>query len=223
MKKSAEILAEIREKSAKAESLEAAVKAAKWSERNAPEIQRAAEEAELLRIENKILHDNARRSLFAEALPVILEELSKFKGKPYGEKTEKKISDAVRARLNCAFYMRSEYSGTALHLVPLNENGFSGTMFNYQDFDIYTQYENGERPRVLVDNKIQEVPADKFFLSYCAAYVENPREHAEKIRAEFAALKEARAAYERKCSEFNSLLPSGISHANPREPKNYLL
>lgn len=223
MKKTAEILAEIRENRTKAEELNRFIKSAKWSERNEPAIVKAAEEEEILQIENKILHDNARRALYAEALPVILEELSKFKGKPYGEKTEKKISDAIKARINCGFYMRNEYSGTALHLIPMNENGFSGTMFNYQDFDIYTQYENGDRPRVLIDNKIQEVPADKFYLSYCAEYVENPREHAEKIRAEFAALKEARAAYERKCSEFNSLLPSGISHANPREPKNYLI
>lgn len=223
MKKTAEILAEIRENRTKAEELNRFIKSATWSERNSPAIVMAAEEEEILQVENKILHDNARRALYAEALPVILEELSKFKGKPYGEKTEKKISDAVKARINCAFYMRNEYSGTALHLIPLNENGFSGTMFNYQDFDIYTQYENGERPRVLIDNKIQEVPADKFYLSYCAEYVENPREHAEKIRAEFAALKEARAAYERKCSEFNSLLPSGISHVTPREPKNYLI
>lgn len=223
MEKTVDIIAKIKANAKKAEALEAKVKESKWSERKAAEIVSAAQEAELLKIENKVLHDNARQALFSEALPVILEELHKFSGKPYGEKTEKKISDAVKARINCAFYMRNEYSGTALHLIPLNENGFSGTMFNYQDFDIYTQYENGERPRVLIDNKIQEVPADKFYLSYCAEYVENPREHAEKIRAEFAALKEARAAYERKCSEFNSLLPSGISHVTPREPKNYLI
>lgn len=223
MKKSADILAEIREKSAKAESLEAAVKAAKWSEENATEIAAKAQKAEILRVECKVLHDNARRALYAEAMPIVLEELSKFKGKPYGEKTEKKISDAIKARVNCSFYMRNEYSGTVLHLIPLNENGFSGTMFNYQDFDIYTRYENGERPRVLIDNRIQEVPADKFCLNYCAEYVENPREHAEKILAEFAELKKARDEYRAKISAFNVLLPSGIGHVSEREPKNYLI
>ena len=122
MKKTAEILAEIRENRTKAEELNRFIKSATWSERNSPAIVMAAEEEEILQVENKILHDNARRALYAEALPVILEELSKFKGKPYGEKTEKKISDAVKARINCAFYMRNEYSGTALHLIPLNEN-----------------------------------------------------------------------------------------------------
>lgn len=223
MKKSADILTDIKKNAKRAEELENFVKSSKWTERRAPEFAKAAEGAELLRIENKILLDNARQALFSEVFPVILEQLSKYRGKPYGEKTEQKISDAVKAATNCRFYMRSEYSGTVLHIIPLNENGYSGSRFGYADFDIYTKYENGERPRVLIDNKIQEVPAEKFFISNCAQYVENPRERAETIRAEFAALKEARAEYERKCSEFNSLLPSGIGHANPREPKNYLI
>ena len=218
MEKTVDIIARIKANAKKAEALEAKVKAAKWSERKAAEIVSAAQKAELLKIENKVLHDNARQALFSEALPVILEELEKYKGRPYGEKTEKKISDAVKARINCAFYMRNEYSCTAVHLVPLNEKGFSGcSVFGYGDFDIYTKYENGERPRVLVDNKIQMVPAEKFFLTNCAAYVENTRERAEAIRAGYAALEKQQRELESKCSEFNSILPSGLSHANARE------
>lgn len=218
MKKAFEIMEQMKQNRAKIEALEGKVKSAKWEERKFSDFMEAAKEAELLKIENKVLHDNARQALFSEALPVILEELHKFSGKPYGEKTEKKISDAVKARINCAFYMRSEYSGTGLHLVPLNEKGFSGcSVFGYGDFDIYTKYENGERPRVLVDNKIQMVPAEKFFLTNCAAYVENTRERAEAIRAGYAALEKQQRELESKCSEFNNLLPSGLSHANPRE------
>ena len=124
----------------------------------------------------------------------------------------------MKARINCAFYMRSEYSGTGLHLVPLNEKGFSGcSVFGYGDFDIYTQWDGNDRPRVLVENKIQMVPAEKFFLTNCAAYVENTRERAEAIRAGYAALEKQQRDLESKCSEFNSLLPSGLSHANARE------
>lgn len=226
MKKSAEILAEIREKSAKAEALEAAVKAAKWSEKNAPEIAAKAQEAELLRVECKVLHDNARRALYAEVMPIVCETLKKYDGKPYGEKTEKKIADEIKSRCNIHFYMRREYKNTALHLVPLNSQGYSGTMFNYQDFDIYGEREKigDEAPQALDENnKIHAFPPEAFRLSYCAPYIDDARAHAEKILAEFAALKKARDEYREKISAFNDLLPSWIGHANEREPKNYLI
>lgn len=226
MKKSAEILAEIKENAKKAEALEAAVKSAKWSERNAAEITEKAQAAELLRIENKILHDNARRALYAEVMPIVCETLKKYEGKPYGEKTEKKVADEIKSRCNVHFYMRREYKNTALHLVPLNSQGYSGTMFNYQDFDIYGAREKvgDEAPQALDENnKIHAFQPEAFRLSYCAPYIDDTKAHAQKILAEFAELKKARDEYRKKIDAFNSLLPSGISHANEREPKNYLM
>ena len=55
MKKSFEIVEEIKRNSEKVKELDAVVKSAKWSERNAEKIAESAKAAELLRIENKIL------------------------------------------------------------------------------------------------------------------------------------------------------------------------
>lgn len=178
----------------------------------AKELNSAAAEVELLRIENKILHDNARRALVAEVLPVILEELNKYSGKPYGEKTREKINNAVKARTGCAFYIdTSSYGNNCLNIVPLDKNGYSGTgVFRYNDFEIYPAYENGERLRVLIDNKINVLPAEKLCISNCPEYVENVREHAEAIRNEYNAVKKARDEYAAKVAAFNNMIPSGL-------------
>lgn len=212
MKKYADILNEIKTNAERVKELDSFTKSAKWSERNAAEIVKAAAEAETIRIENKILHDNARRALVAEVLPIILEELNKYNGKPYGEKTREKINSAVKARANCAFYIDSRtYGGDRLNIVPLDKNGYSGTgIFRYNDFEILPVYENGEPLRVLIDNKINVLPAEKLFISNCPEYVENTREHAEAIRAEFNAIKIARDEYAEKISAFNKMIPSGL-------------
>lgn len=43
-----------------------------------------------LQITVKILNSNAKIALFNETMPTVLEVLAKYKGKPYGPKTEKK-------------------------------------------------------------------------------------------------------------------------------------
>ena len=223
MKNHVEIVEQIKKNAEKVRELEEKAKNAKYSQRNEPEIVKAYQDAELLRIENKVLHDNARQALFAEALPVILEELHKFSGKPYGEKTEKKISEAIKARISCAVYIRREYTGDTLHMIPLDKNGFSGTgVWSYDDFDVVTVWHGGERARVLIDNKLQDVAPEEFRLSNCGEYVENTREQAEKIRAAFEDMKKARAEYERKISAFNALLPSGIERTSRGEYRNYI-
>ena len=46
----------------------------------------------------KFLQNNARISLFHDVMPVLLDILSKYKGKPYGEKTREKIAKELEER-----------------------------------------------------------------------------------------------------------------------------
>ena len=80
--------------------------------------------------------------------------------------TKEKINNAVKARANCAFYI----SDGDFNIIPLNEKMFSGYgVWGYDDFRVYTKYENnGERPRVLEDNKIVVLPVSAFALWNCA-------------------------------------------------------
>ena len=52
----------------------------------------AQEKTNDLQLAVKLLKNNARVSLFHEVLPVLVEMLKKYNGKPYGEKTREKFA-----------------------------------------------------------------------------------------------------------------------------------
>lgn len=54
-------------------------------------IVRLEEKKKDLQITIKILNSNAKIALFNETMPIVLEVLAKYKNKPYGPKTEKKL------------------------------------------------------------------------------------------------------------------------------------
>ena len=80
---------------------------------------KASEEKKDLQITLKILKSNAKIALFNEILPVALEVLAKYSGKPYGEKTRQKISDEVKAATNCRFYIGSRWGSCSYEIYPV--------------------------------------------------------------------------------------------------------
>lgn len=189
-----------------------------------PAVAAALAEAELLQIENKILHDNARRAYFSEVIPAVVAEFQKYKGKPYGEKTKQKISDACKEKCGCAAYISYKYSTAELVIVPLDKNGYSGTtMFRYDDFNIRFSGGTvaGDGKRFLIDNKIQPFAADDLDLCYGVEYVEDARARAELIKIQFADVKKAYSAYEAAVSAYNALLPGGMEHVNSCSSPRY--
>lgn len=198
------------------------VKSAKWSERNEKRIVDAAEQAILLRVKNAILYDNARQAYYSDVLPVVLEELYKYAGKGFGEKTQEKTRNAVKARANCSFYIEHSYADV-LHLVPLNDKGFSNTIFKYNAFEIYTRSVDGKRAAILNNNKIVPVPAENFYLSNCSEYTEDVDKRAREILDAFNAAKKAHDEFEKACGAFNRVKPSSIDSIYGNNYRNYLL
>ena len=225
MKSYQEIEATIKENSAAIAELDALSKSAKWSERTEPRIVDACKRAELLRIENKILHDNARRAYFAEVIPAVYDEFMKYQGKQYGDKTKEKISAACKKRVSCAAYISQSYARCVLHLVPLDGDGFSGTgLFRYKDFEIRLNYPISDERDMLKDNRIQGFSVNDLYIADCGVYEVDPRSHAELIQIQFEEVKKAWKVYQSACSTFNRLCPSGIEHANEYSaPRGYLL
>lgn len=227
MKTYQEIERNMREKRARINDLEAMIGGAKWSERTGPEIVAASNEAELLKIENKILKDNARRAYFAEVIPVVVEEFQKFKGKQYGDKTKEKISDACKARAGCAAYIHYQYSTAELCIVPLDKNGYSGTgMFGYKDLDVRMKNwtVGGDGQKLLDNNRIQEFSADDLTICDCGEYEEDVRARAELIKIQFSEVKKAWDQYNAACSAYNRLVPSGMEGMNAYSaPRGYIL
>lgn len=160
-----------------------------------------------LKISRHILKSNACVALFNEVLPVLVEVLEKYKGKPYGEKTKQKISDEVQNRAGCRAYIGSRYSSQTVEFYPVNSYG------NDYNISIGTKYNNGQCSKFLIDNKIQAVPVEDLMLCYVS------REYVEDIPARVAQLEklhaeavEAQAKLKEVCDAFNALAVGNIGH-----------
>ena len=168
---------------------------------------KASEEKKNLQITIKVLKSNAKIALFNEVLPVALEIIAKYSGKPYGEKTRQKISDEVKAATNCRFYIRSSWSSHSFEVHPVD--GFG----NDYNITCGTKYIDGSQKRLLVDNKLQNVAFDEIELYYISReYVENIPERVEAIKAAHAEAVARQEELKAACSRFNALAVGDIDH-----------
>ena len=168
---------------------------------------KATEEKKNLQITIKILKNNAKIALFNEVLPVALEVLKKYAGKPYGEKTKEKISDEIKEKTNCRFYITSRWDSYSFDIYPMD--GFG----NEYNISCGTEYTDGSKKPLLLDNKIQTISFDEIELYYISReYVEDIPQRIDAIKAAYleavAKQEELRAA----CSRFNALAVGDIDH-----------
>ena len=110
---------------------------------------RLEEKKKDLQITIKILNSNAKIALFNEAMPIVLEVLTKYKNKPYGPKTEEKIKDEIKEKTNCSFYISTIYSSQSYHIIPLE---FSNNNYN---IECGAKCIDGKQKKLLDENKIQ--------------------------------------------------------------------
>lgn len=160
-----------------------------------------------LKITIKILKNNARIALFYDVLPVALEILAKYSGKPYGEKTRQKISDEVQEKTNCRFYIGSRYGSHSFEVYPVN--GFG----NDYNISCGTEYTNGNKKPLLVDNKIQLVTFEEIAPYYISReYVEDVPQRVNKLKAIYKEAVAKQKELESICSRYNSLAVGDLSH-----------
>lgn len=168
---------------------------------------KVSEEKKNLQITIKILKSNAKIALFNEVLPVALNILSKYAGKPYGEKTKEKINNEIEEKTNCRFYITSRYDSYSFDIYPVD--GF-GSEHNITCGAKYT--DGGQKP-LLIDNKIQLITFDELELYYISReYVEDIPQRIEDIKTAYAEAvakqEELNAVYNR----FNNLAVGDIGH-----------
>ena len=164
-----------------------------------------SEKKQDLQITLKILQNNAKIALFNEVMPVALEILSKYNGKPYGTKTKQKISDEVKEKTNCRFYISSRYDSDSFNIYP-------NDVSNEYNIDCGTAYTNGSQKQILIDNKIQPVKFEEVQPYYIGReYVTDIPQRVETLKSLY---KEAVAKQEELkaiCDSFNKLAV-GIDH-----------
>ena len=168
---------------------------------------KASEEKKDLQITLKILKSNAKIALFNDIIPVALEVLAKYAGKPYGEKTKEKISDEVKAAANCRFYINARWDSYSYDIYPVDGSG------NDYNITCGTKYTDGSRRHLLVDNKIQPVSFDELELYYISReYVEDIPQRIEDIKAAYAEAVAKQEELKAACDSFNALAVGDIDH-----------
>ena len=160
-----------------------------------------------LQITIKILNSNAKIALFNEAMPQVLEVLSKYKNKPYGQKTEQRIKDEIKEKTGLGFYISSRYSSQEYHIFPL---GFSNNTYS---IECGTKYIEEKQKKLLDDNKIQ-VPELKDLTIYYSSkeYIENIPKRIKDLKRLYKKAYEKQQELEKICSEYNNLAVGNIKN-----------
>lgn len=155
----------------------------------------------------RLLQNNARIALFHDVMPVLLEVLAKYKGKPYGEKTREKIALEVEERTGARAYIGTKYDQDEISIFPSGDFGNTYSITAGPEYNPATN----EHDRILIDNKIQILPLECFFIWYIKS------EYIEDIPAAVAEMKEyhKKAVEMQKelsavCSAFNKYAVEGI-------------
>ena len=151
-----------------------------------------------LQIALKILQNNAKIALFNEVMPVALEILSKYNGKPYGVKTKQKISDEIKEKTNCRFYISSRYD---LDIYPSDASN---------EYSINCGTES--QKQILIDNKIQPVKFEEVQPYYIGReYVTDIPQRIETLKSLYKDAVAKQEELKAICDNFNKLAV-GINH-----------
>ena len=163
------------------------------------------EEIKDLTISIKVLNSNAKLSLYNEALPVVLEVLSKYKNKPYGPKTEEKIRDEIKEKINCSFYISDRYNSQEYHIIPLE---YSGNTYN-----IECGPKDGKQKKLLDGNKIQVLEFNDLTIYYSSKeYIDDIPKRIKELKRLYKKAYEKQQELDAICSEYNSLVVGNIKY-----------
>ena len=171
------------------------------------DIMKNTENIQRLELTRKILRNNAKVALFNEVLPVALNILSKYAGKPYGDKTREKISNEIKEKTSCRFYISSRWDSHSYEIYPVDVFG------NDYNISCGTEYTDGSRKQLLIDNKIQLVTFEEIALYYISReYVENIPGRVEELKRLYAEAVAKQKELETICNNYNGLAVGDIEH-----------
>lgn len=168
---------------------------------------RLKEKKKDLQITIKILNSNAKIALFNESMPIVLEVLTKYKGKPYGPKTEEKIKDEIKEKTNCSFYISTRYCSQSYHIIPLE---FSNNNYN---IECGTKCIDGKQKKLLDENKIQVLNFNDITLYYTSKeYIDNIPKRIKELKRLYKKAYEKQQELAAICSEYNNLAVGNIKN-----------
>lgn len=165
------------------------------------------EEIKDLTISIKILNSNAKIALYNETMPIVLEVLAKYENKSYGPKTEEKIRDEIKEKINCSFYISDRYNSQEYHIIPLE---YSGSTY---DIECGAKYIDGKQKKLLDENKIQALEFSDITLYYASEeYIDNIYKRIKDLKRLYKKAYEKQQELDALCSEYNSLAVGSIKN-----------
>lgn len=172
-----------------------------------------------IKMQLEILKDNAAQALFNEIFPTICDIWNKYEGKPHGEKTREKIYNEIKAATGYGVHIGNRYDNGEITIYSYHHDIFGGN-----DIKISGKYDSGNGHKVLIENKIQKITPDNFYLSYRGEYVEDVKKHLEAIKEAHKKALEAQTALDDAISIYNHLTRGKMQHASRSEGvKNWIL
>lgn len=166
------------------------------------DLKKTEETTKNLSLTVKFLQNNARIALFNDVMPVLLDILSKYKGKPYGEKTRDKIAKELEERIGARAYIGTRYDTDEIRIYPSNSFGNTYTITV------------GTKPNehILIDNKIQILPIESFSIWYInSRYFEDIQAAIEEMETLYNKAYSMQKELDSVCSAFNKYAVEGIS------------
>lgn len=157
----------------------------------------------------KYLKNNSKVAIFNEVMPVALEVLKKYNGKPYGEKTALKIRNEIIEKCGFRFYIYE------------NKYNIYGVNPHSDDVEIRVKYSSDKK--ALVNNKIQLVSMEDLEICYVGEYVEDIDGTIEKLREAHENARKAWEEYKKATEVYNDLTVDGINRISPYNGINRIL
>ena len=143
-----------------------------------------------------------------KVMPIVLEVLQKYNGKPHGEKTSQKIREEIKEKTDCFVYVNSD----SFRIVPC------GTVGNTYNVECGTKYENGNKKKVLIDNKINLVSMEDLEVYYInRTYFDDLDTTVTELKRIHAEAQKKQEELKELCSQFNKLSVEGIKDLNHTE------
>lgn len=168
---------------------------------------------EAARIDNhlafEIVKNNACIALYTEVMPIILETIKAYEGKPHGEKTAAKIREDLKAKTNCFVYISYE----EINITAITADGSQSWNFKITVSGTYNPETNVQNSLLTPDNKIKVLPLESFMLCYISkTYIENVPEAIKELKAIRAEAYQQQQKLDEICDKYNALAVGNIEH-----------
>lgn len=172
---------------------------------NEAAIARKCSELYIAEVKTRILKENAKAALFAEAYPVILDIFKKYSGKPYGEKTREKIRLEIKAAGYSVYIGKTYYDRDTLYITEMQDGCTNPACVSCEAIG---KDDSGKIKSFVNDQN--KIIFDSITASCKAWYTEDAEQEARNVAEAIKDYSEATKALEAKREALAAILPEGI-------------